>query len=302
MAGGKADSVRTILYALGANLAIALAKTGAAIATGSSSMLAEAIHSYADSGNQGLLLWGMKQAKRPPSPDYPLGWGKAVFFWSFIVALVLFSLGGLFSVYEGWHKLAHPEPLRYAWVAVGILVFGLAAETVSLRACLHEVNKVRGGRTLWRWFRESRQSELVVILGEDLAALFGLALALVAVLSTMLTGNPAWDALGSMAIGVVLIVVAVLVGIEIKALLIGQSAEPETEARLRGFLQQQAGVEKVFRLLTLQLGTSLMVAVKVKMNAASVHDMIAAMNRAEAALRAEFPEIQWLFFEPDVAD
>jgi cation diffusion facilitator family transporter len=302
MAGGKADSVRTILYALGANLAIALAKTGAAIATGSSSMLAEAIHSYADSGNQGLLLWGMKQAKRPPSPDYPLGWGKAVFFWSFIVALVLFSLGGLFSVYEGWHKLAHPEPLRYAWVAVGILVFGLAAETVSLRACLHEVNKVRGGRTLWRWFRESRQSELVVILGEDLAALFGLALALVAVLSTMLTGNPAWDALGSMAIGVVLIVVAVLVGIEIKALLIGQSAEPETEARLRGFLQQQAGVEKVFRLLTLQLGTSLMVAVKVKMNAASVHDMIAAMNRAEAALRAEFPEIQWLFFEPDVRD
>jgi cation diffusion facilitator family transporter len=302
MAGGKADSVRTILYALGANLAIALAKTGAAIATGSSSMLAEAIHSYADSGNQGLLLWGMKQAKRPPSPDYPLGWGKAVFFWSFIVALVLFSLGGLFSVYEGWHKLAHPEPLRYAWVAVGILVFGLAAEMVSLRACLHEVNKVRGGRTLWRWFRESRQSELVVILGEDLAALFGLALALAAVLSTMLTGNPAWDALGSMAIGVVLIVVAVLVGIEIKALLIGQSAEPETEARLRGFLQQQAGVEKVFRLLTLQLGTSLMVAVKVKMDAASVHDMIAAMNRAEAALRAEFPEIQWLFFEPDVAD
>jgi cation diffusion facilitator family transporter len=302
MAGGKADSVRTILYALGANLAIALAKTAAAIATGSSAMLAEAIHSYADSGNQGLLLWGMKQAKRPPSPDYPLGWGKAVFFWSFIVALVLFSLGGLFSLYEGWHKLQHPEPLKYAWVAVGILVFGLAAETVSLRACLHEVNKVRGGRTLWRWFRESRQSELVVILGEDLAALLGLALALLAVLLTMFTGNPAWDALGSMSIGVVLIVVAVLVGIEIKALLIGQSAEHETEARLREFLLQQPGVEKVFRLLTLQLGTSLMVAAKVKMNAATVDDLIAAINRAERALRAEFPEIQWLFFEPDVAD
>ena len=132
----KADSTRTIFYALGANLAIAAAKTGAAIFTGSSAMLAEAIHSYADAGNQGLLLWGMKQAKRPPSPDYPLGWGKAVFFWSFIVALVLFSLGGLFSLYEGWHKLAHPEPLAYAWVAVGILVFALAAEAVSLRACL----------------------------------------------------------------------------------------------------------------------------------------------------------------------
>jgi cation diffusion facilitator family transporter len=302
MAGGKADSVRTILYALGANLAIAAAKTGAAIFTGSSAMLAEAIHSYADSGNQGLLLWGMRQAKRPPSPDYPLGWGKAVFFWSFIVALVLFSLGGLFSLYEGWHKLTGPEPLRYAWVAIAILVFGLVAETISLRACLHEVNKVRGNRTLWQWFRESRQSELVVILGEDLAALLGLALALIAVLLTMLTGNAMWDALGSMSIGVVLIVVAILVGIEIKALLIGQSAEPETEARLREFLQRQAGVEKVLRLLTLQLGTSLMVAVKAKMNAATVDELIAAINRAEQALRAEFPEVQWLFFEPDVAD
>src|SRR3954451_4306131 len=138
----KADSVRTILYALGANLAIAAAKTAAAIFTGSSSMLAEAIHSYADSGNQGLLLWGMRQAKRPPSPDYPLGWGKAVFFWSFIVALVLFSIGGLFSIYEGWHKLSQPERLSHPWVAVGILVFGLVAESVSLRACLNEVRKI----------------------------------------------------------------------------------------------------------------------------------------------------------------
>ena len=298
----KADSLRTILYALGANLAIAAAKTAAAIATGSSSMLAEAIHSYADSGNQGLLLWGMRQAKRPPSPDYPLGWGKAVFYWSFIVALVLFSLGGLFSLYEGWHKLTDPQPIRYPWVAVGILVFGLAAETVSLRACLHEVNKVRADRTLWRWFRDSRQSELVVILGEDLAALLGLALALIAVLLTVLTGNAAWDALGSMSIGVVLIVVAILVGIEIKALLIGQSAEHETEARLREFLQRQPGVEKVFRLLTLQLGTSLMVAAKVKMKPESAAELVAAINRAEAATRAEFPEIQWLFFEPDMAD
>jgi len=298
----KADSLRTILYALGANLAIAAAKTAAAIATGSSAMLAEAIHSYADSGNQGLLLWGMRQAKRPPSPDYPLGWGKAVFYWSFIVALVLFSLGGLFSLYEGWHKLTDPQPIRYPWVAVGILIFGLAAETVSLRACLHEVNKVRGDRSLWRWFRDSRQSELVVILGEDLAALLGLALALIAVLLTMYTGNPAWDALGSMSIGVVLIVVAILVGIEIKALLIGQSAERETEARLREFLQRQPGVEKVFRLLTLQLGTSLMVAVKVKMKPESAAELVAAINRAEAATRTEFPEIQWLFFEPDVAD
>src|SRR2546423_843873 len=212
----KADSARTVFYALGANLAIAAAKTAAAVATGSSAMLAEAIHSFADSGNQGLLLWGMKQAKRPPSADYPLGWGKAVFFWSFIVALVLFSLGGLFSIYEGWHKLAEPQALTYPWVAVAILVFGLAAESVSLRACLQEVNKLRGTRTLWRWFRETRQSELVVILGEDLAALGGLALALAAVLVAILTGDPMWDALGSIAIGAVLIVVAAGIGIEIK--------------------------------------------------------------------------------------
>jgi cation diffusion facilitator family transporter len=298
----KADSVRTILYALGANLAIAAAKTAAAIFTGSSAMLAEAIHSYADSGNQGLLLWGMRQAKRPPSPDYPLGLGKAVFFWSFIVALVLFSLGGLFSLYEGWHKLAQPEPLKHGWVAIGILVFGLAAETVSLRACLHEVNKVRGDRSLWQWFRVSRQSELVVILGEDLAALFGLALALAAVALTMLTGNPMWDALGSMAIGVVLIVVAILVGNQIKALLIGRSAAPESEARVREFLLKQPGVEKIFRLLTYQLGTTFMVAVKAKVRADTVDELIETINRAEAATRDEFPEIQWLFFEPDVTD
>ena len=299
---GKADSVRTILYALGANLAIAVAKTAAAIFTGSSAMLAEAIHSYADSGNQGLLLWGMKQAKRPPTPEYPLGWGKALFFWSFIVALVLFSLGGLFSVYEGWHKLAHPEDLTYPWVAVGVLVFGLGAEMVSLRACLQEVNKVRGSRGLWEWFLHSRQSELVVIFGEDLAALFGLLLALIAVVATMVTGEPMWDALGSIAIGVVLVVVAIGIAIQIKGLLIGQSAEPELEARMRARLEGNGGVEKVHRMITLQLGNTLMVAVKAKMRARSAQDLVDAINRAEKELRAEFPEIQWLFFEPDSAD
>jgi cation diffusion facilitator family transporter len=299
---GKADSLRTILYALGANLAIAAAKTAAAIFTGSSAMLAEAIHSYADSGNQGLLLWGMKQAKRPPSPDYPLGWGKAVFFWSFVVALVLFSLGGVFSIYEGWHKLAHPEALSYPWVAVAVLVFGLIAEAVSLRACLTEVRKVQSGRSLWRWFRESRQSELVVILGEDLAALLGLALALGAILLTIFSGNPVWDALGSISIGAVLIIVAAGIAVEIKGLLIGQSAEPETVARLHEFLQRREEVEHIYKILTMQLGTSLMVAVKARIRAQTPPELVAAINRAEAALRVEFPEIQWLFFEPDIAD
>jgi len=298
----KADSVRTIFYALGANLAIAAAKTGAAVTTGSSAMLAEAIHSYADSGNQVLLLWGMKQAKRPASADHPLGWGKAVFFWSFIVAVVLFSVGGLFSLYEGWHKLRHPEDVNNPWVAVGILVFGLVAETISMRACLQEVNKVRGERTVWRWFRESRQSELVVILGEDFAALVGLALALIAVLMTMLTGNPMWDGLGSMWIGVILIVVAAGIAREIMALLIGQSADPATVASLRSFVETCEGVDQVYRVLTLQLGTSLMVSLKVKIKAKSAAELVSRINEVEAALRIEFPEIQWLFFEPDTAD
>jgi len=298
----KADSLKTVLYALGANFAIGAAKLGAAIATGSSAMLAEAIHSFADCGNQALLLVGMKHAKRPPSPEYPLGFGKAIYFWSFIVAIVLFSLGGMFSIYEGAHKFAHPGELTYPWVAVGILLFGIVAETLSLRACLAEIAKVRGGRSLWRWFRESRQSELVVILGEDIAAEIGLALALLAVLTAIFTGNPMWDALGSIAIGTVLVVVAFGIGIEIKGLLIGQSAEPETEAAIRNFLEQRQEVHRVFRLITLQLGGSLMVSVKAHMHGANAEEMVASINRVEAALRAAFPDIQWLFFEPDLAD
>lgn len=300
---GKADSIRSIFFALGANLAIALAKLGAAIATGSSAMLAEAIHSFADSGNQGLLLLGLSRAKRPPSPDYPLGHGKAIYFWSFIVALVLFMLGGLFSIYEGAHKLGEPEPLSYPWVAVGILVFGVIAECVSLYGCLTEVNKVRQGRSLWQWFRESRQSELVVVLGEDLAALLGLALALIAVLATMASGDPRYDALGSIAIGVVLVVVAIGIAVEIKGLLIGQSADPNVEKALRELLAQREEVAEVYRLLTLQLGASLMVSVKARMRErGSVEAMVASINRVEAAMRAAFPDIQWLFFEPDVKD
>jgi len=299
---GKADSLKTVLYALGANFAIGAAKLGAAIATGSSAMLAEAIHSFADCGNQTLLLVGMKHAKRPPSPEYPLGFGKAIYFWSFIVAVVLFSLGGVFSIYEGMHKFAHPEALSYPWVAVGILVFSIAAETVSLRACLVEIAKVRGTKSLWRWFRESRQSELVVILGEDIAAEVGLALALAAVLLAILTGNPMWDALGSIAIGGVLVVVAVGIGVEIQGLLIGQSAERETEAAIRSFLEQRGEVQRVLRLITLQLGGSLMVSVKAHMHGASAEELVASINGVEAALRGAFPQIQWLFFEPDLAD
>jgi len=300
---GKADSIKTIFYALGANFLIFVAKLVAAIITGSGAMTAEAVHSLADCGNQGLLLIGMKSAKKPPSPEYPLGHGKAIYFWSFLVALLLFSVGGAFSLYEGVHKLQHPEPLNWPWIAVGVLVFGIVAESVSMWGCLTEVNKVRGTRSLWRWFRESRQSELIVIFGEDLAALLGLVVALGAVVLTMLTGNPLFDAFGTLAIGVLLVVIAFFIAVEVKALLIGQSVEPEVREAILAFVLQQPDVVRVFNLITLQLGPDVMVAIKAEMNGdLSGRGMVDAINAVERGLKENFPQIRRLFFEPDVAD
>jgi cation diffusion facilitator family transporter len=300
---GNADSIKTIFYALGANFLIFVAKLVAAIVTGSGAMTAEAVHSLADCGNQGLLLVGMRSAKTPPSPEYPLGHGKAIYFWSFLVALLLFSDGGAFSIYEGMHKLLNPEPLNWPWVAIGVLSFGLVAESVSMWGCLTEVNKVRGSRSLWRWFRESRQSELIVIFGEDLAALLGLAVALVAVALTMLTGNPLFDAIGTLSIGVLLVVIAFFIAIEVKALLIGQSVEPEVREAILAFITRQPEVVRVFNLITLQLGPDVMVAVKVEMNGdLSGRGMVDAINAVERGLKVQFPQIRRLFFEPDVAD
>jgi len=295
-----ADSLKSIIFALCANLAIAIAKGVAAVITGSGAMLAEAIHSLADTGNQGLLLIGLRHAKRPPSPDFPLGYGKAIYTWSFLVAIILFSVGGLFSLYEGFHKLAHPEPLAAPWWAVGVLVFAIAAESVSMWGCLREVAKARRGRSLWGWFRESRQSELLVVFGEDLAALVGLVLALVAVVATMLTGNPVYDSLGTIAIGVLLVVVAVFVAIEVKALLIGQGVDPMVDVDMRRFLGEQPEVSQLLNLLSMQMGDRVMVAVKAEMApAADARALVDAINQVEARFRVAFPEVMWLFFEPD---
>jgi cation diffusion facilitator family transporter len=297
----QADSLKSILFALGANLAIAIAKTAGAVFTGSSSMLAEAIHSFADCGNQALLIWGMREARRQASPEHPLGHGRAVYFWSFIVALMLFSMGGLFSIYEGVHKLSTSEPVKYAWVAVAILAFGVLAESFSLWGALREIDKERHGQSLWQWFRASRQSELLVILGEDLAALGGLALALVFILLSMVTGNPAWDAIGSICIGVLLVGVALLVGTEVKALLVGQSAEPRVVAAMRLHLEGEASVAQVYSLITQQLGGEVMVAVKARMQpTGSENGLIDAINAVERKFRSAFPQVRWLFFEPDL--
>ena len=299
----KADSLKTIFYALGANFAIFVAKLTAAIVTGSGAMTAEAVHSLADCGNQLLLLLGMKSARAPATPEHPLGHGKAIYFWSFLVALMLFSVGGAYSLYEGWHKLHNPEPLRRAWIAIAVLTFGVAAESVSMWGCLREVNKARGKRGLWRWFRDSRQSELIVIFGEDLAALLGLAFALVAILLTVITGNPLFDAIGTLAIGVLLVVVAIFIAVEVKALLIGQSVDPELRDRIKTFIEARPEVARVFNLITLQLGPDVMIAIKAEMRRdATALDMVNAINAVERALKAEFPEIRWSFFEPDFED
>jgi len=291
------------MYALGANGGIALAKGAAAWHTGSGAMLAEAIHSFADCANQVLLLVGLKRAKRPCNEDHPLGYGKAIYFWSFIVALMLFSMGGIFSIYEGIHKMSRPEMPESPWIAVAVLVVSIGLEMVSLRGALAEVRKVQGNRSFLSWFRASRQSELIVVTGEDIAALFGLGFALAAILATIFTANPIFDAIGTVAIGAVLIVVAVAVGIEVKSLLIGESADPETVAAMRAFLSARPEIDEVYSLITLQLGGELMVSAQVKMKElGSSLKMIEDINRVEAALKTGFSEVRWSFFEPDVKD
>ncbi len=298
---GKVNTLRTIFYALGANFAIFLAKGAAALITGSSAMFSEGVHSLADCGNQLLLLLGIKRAQRPANPDYPLGHGKEIYFWSFLVAVMLFTVGGMFSFYEGLHKLQSNEPLNYPWLAIGVLTFGIIAESVSMRACLAEVAKARGELSLWRWFRTSRQAELVVIFGEDLAALLGLVFALLAVVATMITGNTVYDAIGSLGIGALLITVAIFVAIEVKAMLIGQSVEPVQREAIRQFIAGRPEIKQIFSLITLQLGNDVMVAVQAEMTEpdASTAINIERINATEKALKAAFPEVRWSFFEPD---
>jgi cation diffusion facilitator family transporter len=295
----QADSLKSVLYALGANFGIAIAKSVAAVITKSGSMLAEAIHSFADCGNQALLLWGMKTSKGEPDEDHPLGYGKAIYFWSFVVAVLLFSVGGLFSVYEGFHKLHSTEPLNRPEIALGVLLFGIILESFSMWGCMREVNKVRAGRSWFRWFRESRQAELVVIFGEDLAALCGLTFAFFAVLLTMLTGNPIYDAMGSIAIGVLLIVVAFFVAIEVKALLVGQSAEAPVRDGIRAYIGREPAVEQVLNVITLHFGDDVMVAVKARFRAGTVAQLTDQINAIEQGLKREYAQVKWVFFEPD---
>ncbi len=297
------STARAILYAFIANSGIALAKTWAAWLTGSGSMLAEAIHSYADAGNQVLLFLGLRQSTRPPDHEHPLGYGKLSYFWSFIVAVLLFSMGGLFSIYEGFHKLQHPEPLTQVWVAQLVLVFAIVLEGFSLLGCIREIGKIRLGRSFKAWLKHTRNSELVVVLGEDIAALLGLFIALCFLSLASLTDNTMYDAFGSISIGVVLLVVSVFVAHRVRSLLVGRSADPMIQEAINNVISQEPDIEKVFNTITMQFCPDTMLAAKIKLRSGmDIDAAVDSINALERRLKAEIPNLAWCFIEPDVDD
>jgi cation diffusion facilitator family transporter len=303
MSSDHGSPAKAILYAFIANFGIAVTKGAAAIYTNSGSMLAEAIHSVADCLNQVLLFVGLKRSERPPTAQHPLGYGKSSYFWSFIVALMLFSMGGLFSIYEGWHKLNDPEPLNKVWVALVVLGVAIALETASLMGCLREIRKVRAGKSFREWLRHTRGAELVVVLGEDVAALVGLVVAFGFVWLASATGDTRYDALGSITIGVVLILVALFIAARIASLLLGKSAEPDLRQAIDEFIAADPSIEQLLNTITLQFGPKVLLAAKIRMRTdLTIGQAAECINALERDLKTKFPGIGWCFIEPDVVD
>ena len=297
------STARAILYAFVANFGIAIAKTWAAWLTGSGSMLAEAIHSYADTGNQVLLYLGLRQSQRPADEEHPLGYGKMSYFWSFVVAILLFSMGGLFSIYEGTHKLHNPEPLSQVWVAIIVLILAILLEGSSLLGALREIKKVRGDRPFMEWLKHTRNSELVVVLGEDIGAQLGLIIALGFLVLAQVTGNPVYDAMGSICIGVILIIISAFVAWRIRSLLVGRSADPDIQEAIDAIIGEHEGIELCFNTITMQFGPDTMLAAKIKMRPGqTIGEAVATINALERELKARVPKLKWCFIEPDVSD
>jgi cation diffusion facilitator family transporter len=301
--GGGHGGGRAIIAALAANLGIAAAKFVAFVVTGASSMLAEAIHSVADSGNQLLLLLGGRTARREPTPEHPFGFGRDRYIYGFLVAIVLFSLGGLFAIYEGVHKLLHPEPLESVVWALGVLVVAIVLEGFSLRTAVRETRAVRpAGESYWGFIRHARAPELPVVLLEDTAALLGLVFALLGVGLTSLTGSPAFDGLGTIAIGLLLVVVAVVLAVETKSLLVGEAARPEEARRIVAALEADGSGLSVIHMRTQHLGPEeLLVAAKIAVRHDETAASIArAIDDAEARIRAAVPIAKVIYLEPDL--
>lgn len=296
-------STSHIIQSLLVNVAIAIAKGVAAVFTGSGAMLAETIHSSADCGNQILLLLGLRHARRAPDPSHPLGYGRSLYFWSFMVALLLFTGGGMFSIYEGVHKLEHPEPVENVMLGLGILVFSILLEGYSTLSNVREANKRRGAKAFFRYLRDTKDSDFIVVMGENSAATVGLLCAIIALLAAHLTGDPRWDAVGSIAIGVVLVVVAVFLAIEVKSLLVGEAADPDVAQAVKDVIKAQPGVEGVVELITVQQGPGeVLVAMKIRVPPQLTSEVLSTLiNDVERTLRAKRPEVRWCFIEPDLS-
>jgi cation diffusion facilitator family transporter len=297
-----AGSTRAILAALAANAGIAVAKFIGFLVTGSSSMLAESVHSVADTSNQGLLLWGQRAARREPDPLHPFGYGRSRYFYSFVVALVLFSLGAVFALYEGYHKISHPEELASPMVAVAILVVAIGLEAFSFRTAMVESRPLKGSGSWWRFIRNSRNPELPVVLLEDTGALVGLVLALGGVGLSVITGNPVWDGIGTMAIGLLLGVIAVVLMVEMHSLLIGEGATGQEDRAIRAALEQTENVDRLIHIRTQYLGPDeLMVAAKIALAPRTDLATVAAtIDAAEVAVRAAVPAARVIYLEPDL--
>jgi cation diffusion facilitator family transporter len=296
-------SRRAIIAAFIANLGIAISKFVGFLLTRSAGLLAESVHSLADTGNQALLLLGSKRAKRPADRAHPFGYGPERYFWGFVVALVLFSMGGLFALYEGIEKLRHPHEIESVAVAFGILAVAIVLEGFSLATAVKEARHVKSpGTTWWSFIRTSKSPELPVVLLEDTGAQAGLVLAVFGLVMAEITGNPRWDAVGSIAIGVLLIVIAMVLGVEMKGLLIGEAATDADEAAVRASLGSAAGVNSIIHLRTMHLGPdSLLVAAKIDFDHSfTVEELARAIDDAEARLRAAVPTADMVFIEPDI--
>jgi cation diffusion facilitator family transporter len=296
-------SRKAIIAAFGANLGIAISKFAGFLITGSAALLAESAHSLADTGNQALLMLGSKRAERAPTAQHQFGYGNERYFWAFVVALVLFSMGGLFALYEGIQKLIHPHETENIIVAVVILLIAVALETYSLRTAVREVKHLKSPEmSYWQFVRTSKHPELPVVLLEDVGAEIGLFFALVGLALTAATDNPRWDAVGSVAIGILLVVIAIVLAIRMKALLIGESATAEEQDDIIDALTSSPQVERLIHLRTLYLGPDeMLVAAKLGFAAnMSLPQIAEAVDAAEAAVRDRVAAVDLIYIEPDL--
>ncbi|TQK44945.1 cation diffusion facilitator family transporter [Streptomyces sp. SLBN-118] len=293
---------RAIVAALAANLAIAVSKFVAFLFSGSSSMLAEAVHSVADSGNQGLLLLGGKKAEREATPQHPFGYGRERYIYAFLVSIVLFSVGGMFAIYEGYEKIKHPHEIEDWYWPIGVLVFAIVAESFSFRTAIKESNETRGELSWTEYIRRAKAPELPVVLLEDLGALVGLVLALGGVGIALATGDGVWDGIGTLCIGVLLIVIALVLAAETKSLLLGEAAGTDQIEKIKAAAVDGEGVTGIIHMRTLHLGPEeLLVAAKIAVQHDDTAAQVAnAINAAEDRIRTAVPIARVIYLEPDI--